>query len=128
MVVPTATVGSPLSLSPKNRVQLTASYALPLDASVGEISFGGTFVHTDKQIAHTASPSGLLPATNLLNLNVTWKDMLGQPVDLAFFMTNVTNEAFAVNDGNFLASFGFDAVPVNEPRMWGFRMKYRFGQ
>ncbi len=126
-VVPTANVGEPLSFSPKHRLQATLTYTLPLPESVGEISLGGTYVYTDKQQSNIATPLGLLPSTQLLNLNASWKDMFGQPIDLSFFMTNVTNEKFLLAAGGFYNSFGFDSGPINEPRMWGFRMKYRFG-
>ncbi len=128
VVVPTAVVGADLALSPHNRVQFTATYTLPVPESVGEIAIGATFVHTDKQIGNLSSPFGNLPATNLLNLNATWRDVFGKPIDLAFFMTNVTNAEFPTNVGNLFNSAGFDSVPVNEPRMWGFRLKYRFGE
>jgi len=127
VVVPTATKGTSLALSPKHRLQLTGTYTLPLDASLGELSFGATYVYTAKQVANRSSPFGGIPATNLVNLNASWKDFLGQPVDLAFFMTNATKEKFPLNVGNSWNSAGYDSVPVNEPRMWGFRLKYRFG-
>jgi iron complex outermembrane receptor protein len=130
VVNPTALRGGQLALSPKNRLQLTGTYTLPLDESVGDISFGATFVHTDRQLANTGTAPQFryLPATNLLNLNANWKNVLGAPVDLAFFMTNVTKQKFPLNVANFYNSFGFEAVNPNEPRMWGFRLKYRFGE
>ncbi|MDR2857428.1 MAG: TonB-dependent receptor [Novosphingobium sp.] len=125
----TSQEGGPLALSPKNRVQLTGTYTLPLDASVGDISFGATFVHTDRQLANsgTAPEFWYLPATNLLNLNANWRNVMGRPIDLAFFMTNVTNAKFPLNVANFYGTAGFESQNPNEPRMWGFRLKYRFG-
>lgn len=128
-VVPTATVGGSLSLSPKNRVSVTGTYTLPLDQAVGAISFGATYVHTDSQIASQATlpQFGVLPATDLLNLNVTWKEMFGRPFDLSLFATNVTNEAFPLHVTNAYNSFGFESQITNEPRMYGARLRVRFG-
>ena len=70
---------------------------------------------------------GLLPATNLLNLNVNWNDVMGQPIDAAFFMTNVTNEIYPVNLGTTLGSAGYEYFLYGAPRMWGVRLRYRFG-
>ena len=53
--------------------------------------------------------------------------MLGAPIDLAFFMTNVTNEALLLFPTGGYFIFGGDGGHSNEPRMWGFRLKYRFG-
>jgi len=127
-VVPTARVGESLAFSPRHRIQATLTYTLPLPESIGEISVGGTYVYTAKQQSNVGTPLGLLPSTELLNLNATWKDVAGQPVDIGFFMTNVTNAKFLLAAGGFYNNFGFDSGPINEPRMWGFRLKYRFGE
>lgn len=126
-VVPTVNKGEALTLSPKNRVTLTASYTLPLDESVGKITLGATFTHTDKNQSNATSPLGILPATDLLNLNVSWNRFLGSPVDLAFFATNVTNEIYPVNVGGGLVSSGYENILMGQPRMWGFRLRYSFG-
>ena len=127
-VVPTAAVGEALAYSPKNRVQATLTYTLPLPESIGEVSIGGTFVHTDKQQGNIGTPIGLLPSTDLLNLNATWKDVAGQPFDISFFMTNVTNEKRIVYPVTSLNTIGGEGGHLNQPRMWGVRLKYRFGE
>ena len=129
-VVPNTQAGDRLALSPKHRLTATATYTLPLDDSIGEISFGATLVHTSKQFMSRAIPEELrnIPSTNLLLLNATWKDIMGAPVDLAFFMTNVTNEKFPLTTTTSYASFALEGRLPNEPRMWGFRLRYRFGE
>lgn len=126
---PTAFAGDPLALSPKNRLSVTGTYTLPLDRSIGKIGIGATFVYTDEFVMSrsTAQQFQVSPASNLLNLNATWSGVMGRPVDLSFFMTNVTNEKmlFAVN--NAWNSFGMESGFINEPRMYGFRLRYSFG-
>ncbi|HEX7858001.1 MAG TPA: TonB-dependent receptor [Sphingobium sp.] len=70
--------------------------------------------------------SGRIPASNIINLNVNWDNVGGRPLDLSFFMTNVTNQVYYVslNDNT---SRGFVSRLLGEPRMWGVRLKYRFG-
>lgn len=128
-VFPATDVGGPLPLSPKNRITLSANYTLPLDESIGQISFGATFVHTDKSFSTTprASPNYIVRASDLLNLNASWNSVLGSNFDLAFFMTNVTNEGLILYSSQSYHQIGIDGGHVNEPRMWGFRVKYRFG-
>jgi iron complex outermembrane receptor protein len=62
-------VGATLPFAPKNRVTLTATYTLPLDKSIGEISVGGTFVHTDSQFYSHANDAafaaGAIPFNDL---------------------------------------------------------------
>jgi iron complex outermembrane receptor protein len=112
--------GDPLELSPKNKYTVTATYMLPLDRSIGKLSVGLTFTHTDSMFVNpsdryytgctgvvTASCSqggvsspatvanirtlGTLQATNLVNGNVNWNNVAGGPIDLAVFVSNLTN-------------------------------------
>ena len=145
-------VGGPLALSPKHRLTLTGTYTLPLAESLGKISVGATYVYTSSQFFSRAGDAyipnfdgtagavqfrtanfGLfgpnisrLPATNIVNLNVNWNNVLGQPVDLAFFVTNLTKEVYPVAVLQNLAS-GYDGALYGAPRMWGFRLRYSFG-
>jgi len=124
-----ADVGSPLSLSPKNRVSVTGNYVLPLDESLGKVSFGATYTHTDSQFSASpsVSPLGHLPATDLLNLNFNWNSIAGGPVDLSVFATNVTNEKYWIYQAGGYTATGFESVIVGQPRMYGLRVRVKFG-
>jgi len=128
-VIPTAVEGGPLAFSPKHRLTLTGTVMLPFDESVGDVSFGATYVYTSSQVASTATALQFqrLPSSNLLNLNLNWNNIAGAPIDAALFMTNVTNEEFPMAVANAWNSYGYESAIVNEPRMYGFRLKYRFG-
>lgn len=128
-IISSADVGDPLPLSPKNRLTLTATYTLPVPSTVGEISFGATFIHTDKQSFTKATLPEFqnLPATDILNLNADWQNVLQQPIDLSVFVTNVTNEIYQVAVGSTYFSAGYESLLYAPPRMWGVRVKYRFG-
>ncbi len=150
VLIPTSVVGGPLALSPKNEFTATATVNLPVPRKVGKLSVGLTYVYTSSQYATRADdtlswtvagksysvPSasvfgydpGLLPASNLVNLNVNWDHVMGRPLDLSFFMTNVTNAAIKTSVGNALGSAGFEDTFYAPPRMFGFRAKYSFGQ
>jgi iron complex outermembrane receptor protein len=125
----TAAEGDPLALSPKNTVTVTGTYTLPLDESIGKVSIGATFTHIDANRAESplASPLYLIKAENQLNVNAEWRDVMGKPFDLSFFMTNVTNQGRILFPGSGFQTIGSDGGPVNPPRMWGFRLRYHFG-
>lgn len=135
-LIPTAQIGGPLVYSPKNRLTVTGTYTLPLDESLGRLSLAATFTHTDRQYAsHADDPfvaqigfnPGLLPATDLLNLNLNWDSVAGLPLDLSLFATNVTKEKYHVSIfGTYGA--GFESILLGEPRMYGLRLRYRFGE
>ena len=129
-LVSSAAVGDPLAQSPKNRVTVTATYTLPLDESIGRISFGGTLTHTDSNAVDQQSlePNTYrVQAIDLLNLNAGWDSPLGMPVDVSFFMTNATNQKRMIYPIATAPTIGSEYGYLNQPRMWGFRLRYRFG-
>ncbi|MEJ5979508.1 TonB-dependent receptor [Novosphingobium sp. PS1R-30] len=121
------TVGNDLPLSPHHRITGTLTYTLPLDESIGRLSIGATYTYTSRQIASDSSPLGLLPKQELVNLNLNWASVAGLPLDASFFVTNLTKEKFYLNVTNNFASGGYEAIAPNQPRMYGIRLRYRFG-
>jgi len=95
---------------------------------VGRITFGATYVYTASQLAVSrVNPFAVLPSSDLLNLNASWTQIVGQPIDLNLFVTNVTNEKVFLNIGSGYSSIGTESVLPGAPRIWGVRLKYRFG-
>ncbi|MEO6092613.1 MAG: TonB-dependent receptor [Novosphingobium sp.] len=124
---------------PPHQVVASANYTLPLPESIGRFSVGGTVVYqssrrvvADQVVVTNAagvritSGAGVAPATTVLNVNATLENVAQLPVDLSFFMTNVTNEhvILTINDNT---PRGFISSLIGEPRMFGFRLRYRFG-
>jgi iron complex outermembrane receptor protein len=132
------TAGTQLLFAPKHRFTITGTYTLPLDDSIGKLSIGATFVYTAKQFqSHTNDAAfnagvlpenyGLLPSTSLLNLNLNWKSVAGSPIDFALFATNVTGEKYRIASAGGLPATGGEFFLLGEPRIYGVRVKYRFG-
>ena len=96
---------------------------------MGQVSFGATFVHTDANRALSPLTSALyeLPASNLLNLNVDWKSVMGKPFDLSFFVTNLTNENHILFPDGAFTTIGAEGGHPELPRMFGGRLKVHFG-
>jgi len=128
-LIPTAQLGQPLTLSPEHRVTAALTFTLPLPETIGKIAIGGTYVYTDEQIANAGMPAsiGIIPQTDIVNANVNWTNLFDTNVDLAFFMTNVTDEEYPVNTGGGYVSSGIGDVLMGAPRMWGARVRYSFG-
>jgi iron complex outermembrane receptor protein len=137
--------GDRLAFSPKHKINVTAEYQLPIKESLGEITLGATYVHVSNQVSNYSNRNvtgtisfdgvtsvpvydlGILPSYDVVNFNVNWDNFGGMPVDLAFFVTNAFNEKYFTSVPGLLGSTGFEAGTVAEPRMWGMRLKYRFG-
>ncbi|MEW9853717.1 TonB-dependent receptor [Novosphingobium sp. M1R2S20] len=122
-----ALIGGDLPLSPKHRLTVTPSYTLPLDYSIGRVSISATYTYTAKQVATNDSPYGVLPSSDLWNLNLNWNSVGGSPVDLAAFVTNLTNEKYPVFVGNSWLSTGSENLILGQPRMYGARLRVTFG-
>ena len=113
---------------PKHKFTIGATYHLPVDAGVGDISLGFDFTWQDHFFnAAIQDPLNKTPDLALLNLRAQWENMFGYPVDLSFFMTNVTDRTYLIGDFGIYNELGTSSGIFSEPRMFGFRLKYRFG-
>jgi iron complex outermembrane receptor protein len=123
---------------PPHQVVGSLSYALPLPESAGKITIGGTLIYQSRRriVADAVAPkdangiavtsgAGIAPSSTVLNLNASWEGVARMPLDLSFFMTNVTNEhvILQINDNT---PRGFISSLIGEPRMFGGRVRYRF--
>jgi len=90
------------------------------------VSLSATYSYTGNYLIVVA-PDGILPSVELVNLNLNWNNIAQKPVDLSIFATNVTNEKYYTNILDQRASQGFITQPLAPPRMYGMRLRYRFG-
>jgi iron complex outermembrane receptor protein len=125
-LIPNAVVRGPLQNTPKDKYTVTASYTLPLPDSIGRIIPSATYAAQTTTFGNNSSVTlKTLPKQRQLNLNLDWKEIVGSTIDAGLFVTNVSNQRYYVFATG--ASFGWDAVVLNEPRMYGARVKYSFG-
>ena len=119
--------------TPKYSYSLAVDYLLPgIPSDYGEVHVGGALAGRSKMPLTDTSrlnPFAVSRAITTFDLTASWRDVLNQPVDLGFFVTNLTNEKYTVgsNDLSQSSSIGTRAEMWSAPRMWGFTFKYRFG-
>ncbi len=119
----------PYPFTPKNKFGFSARYHLPfVPEEAGDVSVQASYVHTGRIQYSTADvePYGNEPGYGLLDLNVDWDNVFQQPIDVSFFMTNVTDTLAKVGNVGIYNTQGYVDVIYNEPQMWGFKIKYRF--
>ena len=126
---PNSDLGGPLPLSPKHKLSISPSITIPVDESVGRITLGGTYLYTSSQVTSAAAvtPFGTVPSYEIVNLNLNWDSVAGSPVDLALFATNLFNEKYYTFLGGGWQSTGIEYGTVGMPRMYGARLRFRFG-
>ena len=120
----------PFEFDPKWLYGVTGTYHLPIDDSLGDIALSATYSFTGQQ--YVAPPDGreifpILPSFDNLDVRVDWTNMFGYSVDGAFFMTNALDQTHIQAVIPIYAQLGFTSLVYNEPRMFGFSVKYRFG-
>jgi iron complex outermembrane recepter protein len=122
----------PFQYTPENQYSVSARYTLPLNPSLGEISGSVTYSYQDDRYSSPSTlliqePGALLDSFGLLNLAVTWRNMLNQPVDLRLFMTNATDEVYRTSNSNIFNSIGVQTSIYGEPQMYGMSLRYHWG-
>lgn len=120
----------PFPFISKNKFGFTGRYTLPfVPSDWGTATLVATYTHTGRIQYATADiePFGNEPGYGLLDIRADWNDVAGYPVDASFFMTNVTDNVVKLGNFGIYTTEGFVSAIINEPRMFGFQLKYRFG-
>jgi iron complex outermembrane receptor protein len=75
-----------------------------------------------------AVPQGVAPSFGLLNLVADWNGVFGAPLDVSLFASNALNKVY-INQPvpSFEPGLGYGVTLYGEPRMYGVRVRYRFG-
>jgi iron complex outermembrane receptor protein len=125
--------GNMLALTPKNKLNVTPTYTLPIDPRYGTMALSMTYLFTSKQLVYGVGPYSHIPDTNVFNLNFNWENVFGGRFDTEFFMTNVTNLKYPSYIDNFInppssgaVDYGVIAEQLAPPRMYGFRLRVHF--
>ncbi len=123
----------PFQNTPKNIFNVNARYEIPAGDEVGTFVVGANYSWVDKVYTSATTtpnddPKSMLAAYGLLNLSAEWNGILGSPLDLRVFATNVTNKLYRTYSyvGVKQAS-GFSNSLYGEPRMYGASLRFRFG-
>lgn len=122
--------GEELPYSPKNQAVASAQYLLPVPAEYGDVTLGATYVYNSEQLAvsETASPDYFeLDSYQLVNFNVNWERIGGSAFDASLFVTNAFDEEYQVYLAGLWSAAGFESAMTGMPRMFGARVRYRFG-
>jgi len=112
---------------PKLKVNLGATYHLPIDESWGDVALNVDWNYQTHSNLSTDNGPSVMPTHRLLNWRIDWNSIMGTTFDVGFFMTNATDTLFPVGSFGLYNQQGFVSYDWNEPRMWGFELRYRFG-
>jgi iron complex outermembrane recepter protein len=112
---------------PPYKYGVDARYALPMNDDLGRLSVSGNWSWQAASGAPEIFVGGEIPAYGLLNFAVNWDSIGAAPFDASFYISNATNKLYRIGGISNSAVGFFDAYRYGEPRMYGIRLKYRFG-
>jgi iron complex outermembrane receptor protein len=122
--------GERLPFAPKHKYGVNLRYDVPLNPEWGELRLNaGVNYQSHYLISDQPQPSVYeIGDYALVNLGATWRNFGGSPVDVELYMTNVLNETEIAAGQVFYYSSGTAAASYIEPRMFGVRLRYAFGE
>ena len=129
----------PLPYISPNIFSVYGRLALPTPEAVGDISLFVSYAWTDKQetapgslqefngTTNTWEPGVRLPSYGLLTASLDWKNALRTGLDVSIFATNLMNKQYVISNSGIYNVVGAQSNILGEPRMYGLRLKYNFG-
>jgi len=121
----------PVEGAAKNQFSISGTYDLPLSENVGKISISANYAYIGSRYVSPLSLPELeigatLEAVGLLNGSIAWDGVMGTPVDLRVFVTNLTNKTYRIGNTNVYTSLNYQSSIYGEPRMYGLQTKVHF--
>lgn len=106
-----------------------ASVKLPVPESWGNVSALVSYSHVDDQYTAPApfEPGALVKGYGLLNASISWDNVAESGFDLSLFANNIADKLYRVSNANSFNSNGVVSTLYGEPRTFGLKLRYRFG-
>lgn len=136
---PTLQGGRIFPFTPKHKLNVSANWTLPVPASLGDIVLSANWAHKSSVtlglVPFITQPDGsnlydgesIEGPTDTIDLTLDWKEAFGSPVDVAVYVTNLTNTTYKVGGASLINSgLGINQRIYNEPRMYGVSVRYSF--
>lgn len=111
---------------------INATVTLPVAERLGDVSLYVSYAHVSKQATSPLSnaelePGSVLEGYGLLNASLSWNGIGGSSVDASVFANNITNKLYRVSNSNTFNDLLAWTALYGEPRMYGVKLRYRFG-
>jgi iron complex outermembrane receptor protein len=118
--------GGPLNFAPKWSGTVAGTFIVPTPQELGKIEVSASYRLASRYL--TGSATSRSDPVRQVDLNLDWRGVGGKPVDVAVFATNVTKQFMYTYVSSLFGTFGFDSGYIGQPRMYGVRVRARFGE
>lgn len=103
-------------------VQANIRYAIDLGSFSNELVLNANYYDTSEAKRGDIS----IPGYDVTNIRADLNGVLNSNFDLSVFVTNVTDEEYAVGTGAASTALGIGSYQYAAPRLWGVEARYRF--
>jgi len=109
-----------------------ATATIPVGDNMGDLSYYIGYSHFSSQpTSPTGDPSfelgSVLEPYGLLKMSLDWRNAANSGIDASLFVTNATNKLYRISNSNGYSGLGVWAELYGEPRMYGIKLRYAFG-
>ena len=125
--------------TPKHKLNLGATYTMPVGGDKGDLSLSANWAYKSSiilglvpfiNVAGVSVPDGesIQKETGTVDATLGWKKVLGSTLDANLFVTNLFDVTYKIGGASLINSgLGINQRIYNEPRMYGLSLRYRFG-
>jgi len=85
--------------------------------------------HTEAVVLPPSQPGERLEPFGLLSLSLDWRNVADTPVDIGFYATNLTKKLYRISNTDVYQNGAllYWTTLYGEPRMYGVKLRYHFG-
>jgi len=124
---------TPVTGAPKHKLDVAGRYEFDL-GDTGDFVLAANASYQSKvslsdDVLYSATSDETQKGFILGNVRLDWNNVMGNPIDIGFFVKNVTNKTFKIGNGNLIASqLGTTTYLYGDPRTYGVQLRARFGR
>jgi iron complex outermembrane receptor protein len=121
---------NPFPNTPKSHLGATAQVTFPISDDLGELNGSLSYYRQARFSFATDSlnePEAISPGYALWNAQLQWRNAFKRPVDITFFVKNLTDKFFIRGGIGLETQLGITQATPGEPRTYGVQLRYRFG-
>jgi iron complex outermembrane receptor protein len=126
--------GQPVTQASKHTAQVSARWDFQTDPSFGDLSVEADYAWRSPQLtpgqgatdARGNLLAARLPAFGLVNMRADLNDVGGYPLDVSFWIKNLTDKRYITTEQLFINVLGINNVTYGNPRTIGATLTYRW--
>ena len=122
----------PFQYTPRHQFSVNGTFDLPIPAEAGNMNLSLTYSYIGRQYSAASTleadePGAWLASYGVMNGSLNWRGIMGSSVDGSLFVTNLFDKLYRTTNTNVFQSIGVQSSLYGEPRMWGIRLRYNWG-